>query len=517
MEKDRINIDKLFRENLSSREVIPSDSDWAEIENALNEKKNKGGFWLWSIALVIVLSACTCIYLFSDSSASDNHSNTVSANAPGAHYNATPSEPLSSNNDTTGHSPDNLIKTEINTSDNNIVSSTQSENIKTSQKPVSNKNRYAFENKSRTESIKGASKQSGLNRNALNQDANLKNIGLPIRSEIPPGEIDNSEFTNEYLEQDNQSIREKSDLINLVDTTTYTYPKKFFPTLRELNLKTGFIRTEPFELERPNTRLPKGDDALTRWSILGSLSSGITSSKIDKTNFNLEKRNDQELPSMHWGIQLGMKYQMGRSGFGLGLEFGRYGENVQYTNEILTRYEYTTAEWQEVKVIETIWDTVWVGQKWYLDSIDVITFDTLLIETNHSYDSLITDNSITERNGTTSIQNISIPIQYQFDVIRFREKATLFLSGSLQMDYALIRKAYYLNTDSNELSDIRSMTSYKTLNSSASLGVGLRLNHSKRLMSTIEIYYRSNLFSWNTDFNHRYNTTGVRLGIGYRL
>jgi hypothetical protein len=517
MENDDKNIDKLFRENLSSREVIPSDSDWAEIENVLNENKSKGGYWLWSIALVVVLSACTCIYLLSDSSTSDGHSNPLSTNTPGIQNNTSTSKPPSSKNETTRHAPNDIIKSEIHTSDNNLVTASENDQTAISQKPDNNKNGIASENLDRQESTSGSGKQSELNRNVLNQSANLTFPKSPKQSEFQQRKMDSPEFKTEYADQGMQSIGEKSDLINLVDATTYTFPKSFLPNLHEINLKKGIIRTEPFELKSPNTKLPKGEDALSRWSILGSVSAGITSSKIEESNYNLKKRNNQELPIMHWGIQLGMKYEAGRSAFGFGLEFGQYGENIQYTDELLKTFEYTTLEWQEVKVIETIFDTVWVGQKWYLDSTEVITYDSLLIETTNSYDSLISDNSITNRKGTTSIQNISIPLQYQFDVIRMQEKAALFLSASLQMDYAIIRKAYYLNSDSNQLTDIQSIKNYKTLNSSASIGVGLRLHHTKRLTSSIEVYYRSNLFSWNTDFSHRYNTTGVRLGIGYRL
>lgn len=559
MENDRLNIDKLFRENLASREVPPSEADWSAIEKSLDAGNGSSGNmtgWIMG-ALVVLVSAGVFFFMThhssqtqssntpnqssSMSSKQDIHSKTPtdasSGNSAAEFINA----PSSNTNHNASNHTDNPKEQQANTnslSDNpdNPDPSTARSSFSSSEEISANTSSdNSFVNSS-TQAIATQRRETDNMTTGQNAEIKGKKISSKKASSSNGTSASETMLTNQEIGNTNdqsttsaqqvhnnsQDQINQSDSRNIASSSHQQNPSALIspaeiPLMKALQMRKGTLSLREAEHKSGKRILPENESTLSGWSCGLSLFGGFVNSSIEESSDLLAKRNNEELGTLHGGVLLDAGYKKGRSQFVFGVGFEKTGEDIQYDDEIVRQVNYTTTELQEYMHTETILDSVWNDTTWVIISTDTTYLDTMYVQVENEKDTIVHDKSITARNGVTTIQNIIIPLSLRYDIFQFNERAELFVSGSVQLEYAIRRKAHYLDDETRTLKDIENLTTYRTINTSAALGVGMRLHHTKRLMTVAEMYGRTNLFSWNTDFTHRYYSFGLRLGIGYNF
>ena len=546
MEKDRLNIDRLFRENLSSREVPPSDSDWAEIEKSLNASKGIGrSRWFWGIGSILVLGVAALVAYCSLATNQPHNSENISVQSQQPNF--------EESNEISGHrSSSGNAKTENSDVDSsnvfafnagsnpNAPSGEGSQLIQTStsneNNGTSNKNSHSAQSEHAPSNDQSVSNNSGKinsrlkakpNRSKINKPQSIQNASSEAlanstnNTNTPDDANGDSKSITVFADNKDQSGANPSkDNIKpdgaLLSTPLASIADRKLPMTSLQSRHPLFSRQEDsMALSKP--MLDNPGSTLTNWTTNLSWYGLKSNSHIEEQNDDLQKRNEEELPAFQWGILLDAQYKFERSQIGLGLGYEKFGEDIQYTDEITRQFTYTTSEIQYFQQIVILTDSSFIDGQWVFDTTQVITLDSTYINVEHIKDSLVHDPSLVQHNGISVLQQIIVPVSYRFDLFQFNESAEIFLSGGVQLDYAMKRRAYYLESESKSLLDINEMKSYRTINTSAYLGVGMRYHVTKHWLASAEILGRRNLFSWNDNFIHRYTSYGLRLGIGYNF
>lgn len=497
------NIDDLFREKLGARESFPGPEGWIEVERLINQKKKKrrGGFWLFWILLLSGISGFT--FWYNMSSSKNIHPGATSSYIEPSKSGGVDSDvPITKPNE---FESSDAITNRITKEENAVMS----EKIQpselpssTQQKDILPKNSEKFNKSFNNTKEKGGDraqtpKKTGTlskSNNSASSFGKSSSIGLgedkkdpmvidPVLGELPvifgftqPG----------YLNYRNQN--------GIPNELTLVEPNLFEPSF----IQPPFITTIP------------------KTSIEGAINIAHTRSLFGPTsNSILMQRDEQEKPIISSGFDLMFTHRLHSLRYGIGLQYQNTGENVQYEAQIERDSITDNSYYEIIETYEQVIDSVFIGGQWVDDTLLVlIDIDSTFISDIDTSTFVFDDPTIGSNNGRTSIQTISIPIQFGYEWQR--RNSSWYVYGSIDPTWIIKRTAYYLQSAANTRLDINQIDTYKKMTWRASLGVAWnRQLFEDKAYIIINPFSRFNITSWNRNYDHTYFDLGLRVGMGF--
>ena len=292
------------------------------------------------------------------------------------------------------------------------------------------------------------------------------------------------------------------------------YQPGYLNYLNQNGIPNELTLVEP-EFFEPSFIQPPYITTTPKTSIEGAINFAQTRSSFGSTsNSILMQRDEQEKPIISSGLDLMFTHRSHSLRYGMGLQYQNTGENVQYEAQIERDSITDNSYYEIIEIYEQVIDSVFIGGQWVDDTLLVlIDIDSTLISDIDTSTFVFNDPTIGSNNGRTSIQTISIPIQFGYEWQR--RNSSWYFYGSIDPTWIIKRTAYYLNSGANTRLDINQIDTYKKMTWRASLGVAWnRQLFEDKAYIIINPFSRFNVSSWNRNFDHNYFDLGLRVGMG---
>jgi hypothetical protein len=555
---EREDIDQLFRDTLHQQELPVNAQAMQEAIRMLDNEKNKRTAWRWSGAAILLLMLGMGVYFWYST---DNKKNNLGFSENGFQntaFNAVDSvgknigssdmknsiqkeqeELTKKTSDITveEHSYEKqkaiLESEKTNNSNNKSQKVGMAENgekpadIKTREGLIWAEGKKQYHTRSENQN-KQIEQQSNNNSGKINiheelpESIEMSALIPPIKTNEPAiNDSDNDLQQNEISNNSDLQNENKNPELNKI-SPEYNIPSDTLISNHNATTTDDSIKADsdsttndsPREITPPPT--VKG-----KWDIrLGGSYSYVTS-KLSSADVLLkdyiEQRNNQEKPRFGYGFDLSLARNFGRSNLSFGLGYSKTGEDIHYSGKITEEQINSSTSWDYDQLTFMIIDGapnggVYVFDTTYvtlIDSTATTTTDTSYIESNNM--------ALSAHNGRSQLAQISIPIGYSYRILQ-RAHSELYATGQIEGNYMINRKAYYLNTNRNDVVSISSLGGQRSFMLNGAIGIEWRkLFHRDKMYVLVNPGFRTNLFSWNSDFEHRYYMPYFRIGLGYRL
>ncbi len=561
---EREDIDKLFHDTLYQQELPVDEQAMQQAMQMLDNKKSVRSGWKWYGAALLLLLVGAGIYL---TCSTDKKKTPIELSENGSHTNTPNSiDSTEKNIDSPG------IKNSTQTEQENLTTHTsestpegksleekksglQSDNagigsasFDPSGKEPRNTNVASLSthrNDTRRINEKPMTPQSGK-QNDLTESLKVNDTGNEPHREKQSAGNENSIATesttinqnaesnqasdlNQYTNSNNsdvQNVNSDTAWNNVKSTDTAQIADTSQSNIQETETAHGPTIESDSTNNHEDEEIPPPPAIKGKWDIRLAGSYSYITSKFNSSDAKLKdyvtQRNEQEKPVFGFGFDLSAVRNFNRSNLSFGLGYSKTGENIQYSGKKTEKQISSTTTWDYNVLSYMIVDGTPNGGSYTFDT----TFVTFVID---STGTTISDTNYVEvdnvevsaHNGPTQLVHIVVPIGYSYRIARGAH-SELFITGQIEGDYLIVKRAAYLNPYPSDFLPIYPNTSPfsgdRSFMLNGAIGIEWRkLFHQDKLYCIINPGFKTNLYSWHRGFGQHYYMPYLRVGLGYRF
>jgi hypothetical protein len=521
---DHKQIDDLFREKLSGREISMSDQDWMLMQKRL--PKGGSGF-NWKVFFLLI--ACTGIvaaFIYKSEKCEVAEIN-VEVNIP-ENQNAIKSTTEQERKNAFAENAVQENGTSINENDPSNSVHQANSNQENANSDVSSPLIENVNAKSASDYSASSNNDKGIVNDTASNQRKSNNRVQQTKSKRSNVSSKNASLSSDKFNDRNFNTGDpngqKDDLFSTIlsdvsknnATQLSNDPNELNPSLKFMNGLPGYFRIERNDLAGiKSLPLPS---KVGLWALQVSAIAGVSKPIFKATDEYLKRRKEDESQSNAFGLEVSVARNLGAIRLTSGLIYYRNGENVTYSGNKAIQETQLDSSIVQVTHIEMQIDSFPSGGVLLIDTTyTTVVTDSLVIQ-DTVINRVISDPSISAHNGKTTLSHLMIPLRLSTKLYADRKSNKILLNTGLELDYVVAKKAYYLSPSQDALLSASEFSTYRNFMVNGVIGLEYNRAFMKdKCYVIIDPYIRYNLMSWNKDFQHRYLGYGIRFGVGYKF